>query len=236
MKKLSTILMGLIILGTGIGVGFSFRTSSFPALAQAGCQTFPATGKTVCGRFLQYWQTHGGLAQQGYPISGEFTEVSDLNGQPYTVQYFERAVFEKHPENAAPNDVLLSQLGTFQFKKKYPNGEPGGQQPPPAPPPTGEQPISFNGTTTLKTTSFHLNGGNYASTWTAKDSGTFGCYVGITLKSTDPSIFFLELIANKALGAGGSDGGTTQLYNVKAGDYYFDVNSTCSWGVTLTHQ
>ncbi|MFL5735444.1 MAG: alpha/beta fold hydrolase, partial [Chloroflexia bacterium] len=41
----------------------------------------------------------------------------DLNGKPYTVQYFERAVFELHPENAAPYDVLLSQLGTFQNQK-----------------------------------------------------------------------------------------------------------------------
>lgn len=53
-----------------------------------------------------------------------------MNGKSYTVQYFERAVFEKHPENQAPYDVLLSQLGTFRFKSKYPNGEPG------APPPT----------------------------------------------------------------------------------------------------
>src|SRR5438876_3625540 len=46
-----------------------FFTSSISA--QAGCNTFRETGKTVCGRFLQYWQTHGGLAQQGYPISSQ---------------------------------------------------------------------------------------------------------------------------------------------------------------------
>jgi hypothetical protein len=108
--------------------------------AQGGCQTFPQTGKTVCGKFLTYWQTHGGLAQQGYPISSQFTEVSDLNGLPYTVQYFERAVFELHPENQPPYDVLLSQLGTFQFKRKYPYGEPAGQQPTPAPNPAPTSP------------------------------------------------------------------------------------------------
>jgi predicted metalloprotease len=60
------------------------------------------------------------LAQQGYPISDEFTEVSDLDGQPYRVQYFERAVFEYHPENTGtPHDVLLSQLGTFRFQARY---------------------------------------------------------------------------------------------------------------------
>jgi len=84
-----------------------------------GTILFPETGKHVGGRFLEYWQKNGGLAQQGYPLSEEFTEVSDLNGKPYTVQYFERAVFEMHPENAPPFDVLLSQLGTFRYKEKY---------------------------------------------------------------------------------------------------------------------
>ncbi len=88
---------------------------------QQDAHYFPETDHWIGGKFLQYWQTHGGLAQQGYPISEEFTEVSDLNGQPYTVQYFERAVFELHPENTPPNDVLLSQLGTFQHRSKYGN-------------------------------------------------------------------------------------------------------------------
>jgi iron complex transport system substrate-binding protein len=55
------------------------------------------------------------VAQQGFPISNEFQEKSPLDGKTYTVQYFERAVFEMHPENAAPNDVLLSQLGKFEY-------------------------------------------------------------------------------------------------------------------------
>jgi beta propeller repeat protein len=85
------------------------------------CRDFKETGKVACGKFLQYWLTHGGLPQQGYPISNAFTEVSDLDGKPYTVQYFERAVFELHPENAGTQyEVLLSQLGTFRYKEKYP--------------------------------------------------------------------------------------------------------------------
>src|SRR5580765_843602 len=87
--------------------------------AQADSRTFPETGKTVSGVFLQYWDSHGGLAQQGYPLSDLMSEVSDLNGKPYTVQYFERAVFEYHPENQAPYDVLLSQLGTFRNRARY---------------------------------------------------------------------------------------------------------------------
>jgi hypothetical protein len=74
----------------------------------------------VGGKFLEYWQRNGGLPQQGFPISEEFTEVSDLDGKPYRVQYFERAVFELHPENVGtPYEVLLSQLGTFQHRAKY---------------------------------------------------------------------------------------------------------------------
>jgi hypothetical protein len=84
-----------------------------------GTLVFPETGKHLGGTFLKYWQEHGGLQQQGFPISEEFTEVSDLNGKPYTVQYFERAVFEWHPENTPPFNVLLSQLGHFRYFNKY---------------------------------------------------------------------------------------------------------------------
>ncbi len=112
----------------GVGMGVSLSQAQ-PA---SNCRAFPETGQQICGRFLTYWAQHGGLAQQGYPLSGEFTEVSDLDGKPYTVQYFERAVFELHPENQPPYDVLLSQLGTFRAKEKYPNGFPSnGQTPPP---------------------------------------------------------------------------------------------------------
>jgi hypothetical protein len=80
---------------------------------------FSETGKTVSGRFLGYWEQHGGLAQQGYPVSEPFVEVSEVDGKPYLVQYFERAVFEMHPDNPPPNDVLLSLLGSFAYSKRY---------------------------------------------------------------------------------------------------------------------
>jgi hypothetical protein len=89
--------------------------------ATPGSRLFPETGKRLGGIFLDYWQSHGGLAQQGFPISDEFQEKSDLDGKTYTVQYFERAVFEHHPENAnTPYEVLLSQLGTFRYRTEYP--------------------------------------------------------------------------------------------------------------------
>ncbi len=102
-----------------------------------GSLLFKETGHRAGGKFLDYWNKNGGLAQQGFPISDEFSEKSDLNGNTYTVQYFERAVFEMHPEKDPPYDVLLSQLGTFQLNKKYVNGAPGGEG---QPQPTQVQP------------------------------------------------------------------------------------------------
>ena len=55
---------------------------------------FPETGFWVQGLFRQYWETHGGLYIQGYPITGVF------NQDGYLRQYFERAVYEYHPEFA----------------------------------------------------------------------------------------------------------------------------------------
>ena len=81
-----------------------------PTQAEAGSTYFPTTGHNVGPRFATYWMDHGGLAQFGYPLSEPFAQTLE-DGQPYTVQYFERARFEYHPENAAPYDVLLGQFG-----------------------------------------------------------------------------------------------------------------------------
>jgi len=90
--------------------------------AQENSVTFPQTGKTLRGGFLSYWQTHGGLAQQGYPITDEFPEQNLTNGQTYTTQYFERSRFEFHPENQDPNRVLLGLLGKESYQARYANG------------------------------------------------------------------------------------------------------------------
>lgn len=100
----------------------SMPTNAEPTSAQSTSRTFPETGKTVKGAFLAYWESHGGLAQQGYPITDEREEVSPTDGKVYTVQYFERAIFEAHPENQPPYDVLLSLLGVFRYRESYPTG------------------------------------------------------------------------------------------------------------------
>jgi len=92
------------------------------AIAADACHTFAETGKQVCGRFLAYWQANGGLAQQGFPLSNELSERNPVDGKTYTVQYFERAIFEYHPEQYPPYDVLLSLLGRESFLTRYPAG------------------------------------------------------------------------------------------------------------------
>ncbi len=119
--RLHNIIVVVLLLTTLLTVG------SPTAGAQSDSYYFPETGHTIGGRFLQYWQQHGGLAQQGYPLSDEVQERSDTDGKVYTVQYFERAVFELHPENQPPNDVLLSLLGNFRYQQLYPNGAPNQQ-------------------------------------------------------------------------------------------------------------
>jgi hypothetical protein len=81
-----------------------------PVSPQPGYTHFAETGHNVGPRFLAYWQANGGLAQFGYPLTELFEQRLE-NGQTYQVQYFERARFELHLENAAPYDVLLGQFG-----------------------------------------------------------------------------------------------------------------------------
>ncbi len=87
-----------------------------------GCRFFPETGQNVCGEILAAWRANGleldgvvgfiereNLALYGLPISPLIEE--ELDGQRYQVQWFERARFELHPENAPPFNVLLGRLG-----------------------------------------------------------------------------------------------------------------------------
>ncbi|HYP40704.1 MAG TPA: hypothetical protein VEX13_10130 [Chloroflexia bacterium] len=150
-RLLPYVLVALI--SAGLTIAFQ-PPAHLQALAQTGCQSFPQTGKTVCGKFLTYWQKNGGLAQQGLPISNEFMEISDMDGKPYTVQYFERAVFEKHPENQPPHDVLLQWLGVFLYHERYGKGV------------EHQQPNTATGTVTFPQTGYHL-GGIFLSYWQA---------------------------------------------------------------------
>ena len=139
--RIGVLMAVLLVGGVGYAAGTAHVLTPQQAVAADECYTFAATGKQVCGRFLEYWRDNGGLAQQGLPLSDPFQERNELNGQTYTVQYFERAVFEAHPENQRPYDVLLSLVGREKFLARYPGGKPGA--PPsatPTPAPTATPP------------------------------------------------------------------------------------------------
>ena len=87
-------------------------TDPVPDPKQPGVVWFPATGHTIRGPFLDYWNRYGGLAQFGYPLTEEFFEEPQTAQGLYRVQYFERARFEHHPENGGTqHEVLLGALG-----------------------------------------------------------------------------------------------------------------------------
>ena len=52
-------------------------------------------------------------ALRSFKISEEFQEVNPADGQTYTVQYFERARFEWHPQNNEPYKVQLGLLTAY---------------------------------------------------------------------------------------------------------------------------
>jgi len=86
-----------------------------PPPAADGGYNFRETGYPVTGRFWEAWQ--GGrsfeesLYINGLPITPARDEVSPTDGKTYRTQWFERARYEQHPQNAPPNDVLFGLLG-----------------------------------------------------------------------------------------------------------------------------
>jgi hypothetical protein len=81
-----------------------------PSWRPSAERIFPQTGLSVGGRFLAYWEDHGGLAINGFPLTEERDEVLE-DGRNYRVQWFERVRLEYHPENPPPYKVLLGQFG-----------------------------------------------------------------------------------------------------------------------------
>ncbi len=119
-------------LGTPWGVGQG-------AEAGPGCTAFPETGYQMCGAFAAYWRANGGLERFGFPVTGEFT--AELEGRPYTVQYFERRRFELHPE-IGPDAVLLGLLGREVLTARQGQPQPVVPQPPAPQPPVPQPPAT----------------------------------------------------------------------------------------------
>jgi len=94
-------LLGELLYTPGITLNISWNS--------AACRYFPETSHQVCYAFLEFFNTNGGIAQFGYPISE--TEIQDGR----MVQFFQRASFEWHPELNDGNKVKLGDLGTRWF-------------------------------------------------------------------------------------------------------------------------
>ena len=78
--------------------------------ALGSTRAFAETGQSIGGAFLRVWERGGGLAIYGLPLTSERSERGS-DGRDRSVQWFERARFEAHPENRPPNDVLVGLLG-----------------------------------------------------------------------------------------------------------------------------
>jgi hypothetical protein len=113
--------VSLTLLGRHFTEGRSEPGFQWLATNPGGDRTFyTESGHTLGGAFRGFWQGRGGLAAFGFPISEELGEVNPQDGQFYTVQYFERARFEYHPQNVGtPYEVQLGQLGR-QFLDQRP--------------------------------------------------------------------------------------------------------------------
>jgi len=117
-------LSGLLLLA--IVVGFCTPQPGLTQTPQS--EYFKQTGHRVEGEFLNYFYKYGELAIFGYPITERFVD------QGITVQYFQKARMELHPENPEPYRV---QLGLLAEELKY-------RQPPvPEPQPRSRRKVYF---------------------------------------------------------------------------------------------
>jgi outer membrane protein assembly factor BamB len=90
------------------------------AAPREGAIYFSETGHNLRGPFLDFFTSKGGLDIFGYPLTEEFEEsAGDGSGSTRTVQYFQRARMELHPENAGtPYEVQLGLIGTELLRQR----------------------------------------------------------------------------------------------------------------------
>ncbi|HEY8601277.1 MAG TPA: hypothetical protein VIL85_22795 [Thermomicrobiales bacterium] len=72
----------------------------------SGRTCFKESGFCAENAFLDFWRTNGGVQILGYPIDEARRYPDGL-----IRQFYERAILEWHPENAAQYQVLLTRLG-----------------------------------------------------------------------------------------------------------------------------
>jgi Tol biopolymer transport system component len=128
-----------VLLGRLGGELVATQDAPAPEAPQAGCRYSEQTGFNICGEILAYWNANGleidgqpgttaaeSIALFGLPLTGTY-ETTLPDGNVITVQWFERARFELHPQNAPPYNVLLGRLGVETLERR-------GEEPLPPPP------------------------------------------------------------------------------------------------------
>jgi len=105
-----TMLLALALTGCGAAYPAEYRPDDWsqPSLC------FAATGHTVSGNFLRYFEAMGGAEALGYPIAEPFEQ------EGRRVQYFEYALLEDHPDNPGGPVVKLSMLGERLGRQRPP--------------------------------------------------------------------------------------------------------------------
>jgi hypothetical protein len=101
----------------------------FPKADPTSPHYFPETGHAIAPEFWTYWSSHGlefgdpgvtfreSLALFGHPLTEPMIETNS-DGHTVLTQYFERAVFEFHPDNHDPYKVLLRRLGAEMIEDR----------------------------------------------------------------------------------------------------------------------
>ncbi len=118
--------LGVELTTSGTDVAFA----PIVATSDSHCDFFEETGHRICNGFRNFWQSNGGVAIFGYPISEEFTQTSASTGERVTVQYFERALFQWSPTSkGASGQVVLARLGVQAAQLAGVNTSPVPQDP-----------------------------------------------------------------------------------------------------------
>src|SRR5581483_8817219 len=86
--------------------------------------TFPQTGHTVSGIWLDFLRSHGDVDNLGYPRSDLVADIAN-NGQ--TVQYFQRVVLEYHPEQSPTYQIQRRLLGDLMYPGVDPPADPNAR-------------------------------------------------------------------------------------------------------------
>jgi hypothetical protein len=94
------------------GWGPPLGDGQLPLTGSAGCRYYPESGHRVCHAFLDYYESHGGPAVFGYPIS-EF----ELDHERI-VQYFQGFRLDWYPDSVDVGSVKIAPLGRLNFDRE----------------------------------------------------------------------------------------------------------------------